>query len=98
MAAVKKNALLQLVPTMTHYAIEVTIPNFRKITKRDDRLKQGELALSERLDAVEGLQRTDYNGHFGPFVYVQIEKEFDTPELHAKLIDMIRSYYKNVKL
>ena len=42
--------------------------------------------LSEQLDAIPGVDNTDYDGHFGPQVMYTVASPQDVPDLHA-LID-----------
>lgn len=50
----------------------------------------GEKTLGDLLDEIPGVDRTEYNGHFGAFVYVRIEQEYDTDATRDKIRITIR--------
>lgn len=59
---------------------------------RDDDDRDDNRCLYEILDAIDGVQETDYNGHFGSNIYLDIETEYDTPKLRKKILSCIRDY------
>ena len=52
------------------YTIEVTDKDILKVLEYDERNNPG---LFEQLDNIEGVDNTDYNGFFGPNIYLSIE-------------------------
>lgn len=45
---------------------------------------------STRRDAdVEGVCRVEYNGHFGAAIHFTLDDEYDTPETHRKIREII---------
>jgi len=41
---------------------------------------------------VEGVIECNYDGHFGPYVYVEIDNAFDTPATMQKIKQVINRY------
>jgi hypothetical protein len=48
--------------------------------------------LGGRLDTIEGLCDTDYNGHFGPYIFVKIDFPDDTSQTREKIEKTINDY------
>lgn len=49
-------------------------------------------SLAGRIDEIEGMYNTDYNGHFGPYIYVNIDHPDDTSQTRAKVIQLINDF------
>lgn len=56
--------------TSVKYCIDVGMETFKKILDRDD---EGEDFLYEWLEGVDGVLYVDYDGHFGHYVFVEVE-------------------------
>lgn len=80
--------------TSVQIAYEISIADFNAIDKRDhDRQDEDNWdGLSTLLDRIEGVSDTDYNGHFGSFLYFTIDSEFNTPEKHVEIGTLIFDY------
>ena len=76
---------LELIRTRTTYAIEV--PRDKAIALFD----LEPVSLLDRLMKVDGVSEVNYDGHFGPFVYVTIDAEDDTPATHTVVRGVIQS-------
>ena len=67
----------ELAATSTSYCFSISIPEFESMELRDDeRWEEGEQkGLYQILDSMEGVSNTEYNGHFGAFVYFTVDTE-----------------------
>lgn len=54
--------------------------------------------LFEILDKIEGVSGTDYNGHFGSYIWVTIDPEKDNDRLWEKIEKTIRGYVGMINL
>jgi len=54
-----------------------------------------EIQLYEELDKLDGVNDTNYDGHFGPYIFLNIEVECDTPETHEQVIQIILRHLKD---
>jgi hypothetical protein len=73
------------------YSIEIPLADFIRLEQYENPFKGfKEDALSTILDRIEGVDDTKYNGHFGPYIYLRIEIEHDTPRTHKAIIAAIQ--------
>ena len=56
--------------TSIKYRLDVGIENFKKIMDRD---AEGEELLYEWLEAIESVLHIDYDGHYGPYIFIEVE-------------------------
>ena len=77
--------------TNSSYALPLTVKNFLKITDYESEISY-EDTLSDNIDKVEGVDRCDYNGHFGSFIYYTVEEEYDTPKTHDKVEKLVNEW------
>lgn len=49
-------------------------------------------SLFMQLDKIQGVFSTDYNGHFGDFVYLSIEKENNNVHTKQKIENIINKF------
>jgi len=86
--------------TATSYCFSISIEEFGAMDIRDEeRWEDGEqIALFEILNAMDGVSDSDYNGHFGAYVYFTIDATNDSTELRAKIGDIILRYVRNEDL
>jgi len=54
--------------------------------------KEGQETLSSKLDALPGVSKTDYNGHFRAYVYLTIDDDEDKPALKTKIARIIEKH------
>jgi hypothetical protein len=81
--------MLTFQPQETRYSIELTVDQFLDIEARDT---HEDTPLYETLDKLYGVHDTDYNGHFGPSIFLTIGSMCDTIELKEKITNIILSY------
>jgi len=48
--------------------------------------------LSGILDSIEGVSDADYNGHFGEFIFFNLDCEDDSPEKRVEILTLIMDY------
>ena len=89
--------------TSRSYAYELTDEDYRAVEKRDNDLAEqvfdaggawnyNKHCLSGVLDTLEGVSDTDYNGHFGPFIYFRIDADDDCDELRDTIHRTIQDW------
>lgn len=82
--------------TVRKYCVEVSIEFFQALIAKDDAHIHEEgadmITLCDRLNKVDGLVEVDYDGHFGPNLFFDVEAADDTPELWTKIEDIINDY------
>jgi hypothetical protein len=76
----------------TTYCITVGVDIMLSIMDKD----WGDKPLYELLVEETNCHKVDYDGHFGPFVYVSIMAEYDTPKHKKKIMQIIRDYAMGV--
>jgi len=81
-----------LTVTRRSYCYEIEVEDFIAIEERDDAQDIWEDTLCAQLEAFEGVSRVDYNGHFGPNIFFNIDADIDTHELNEKMIRMINDW------
>ena len=67
--------------TMKQYEIE--IDNLMEVINKDNELEDVgdfEEILSQKLDMINGITNSDYNGHFGHYIFLNIDSEYDDSE------------------
>lgn len=74
------------------YSIEITPEQLQLICDHDHSWGTVPETLSGRIDALEGLRNTDYNGHFGPYIFVNIDFPDDTYQRREKIEKVINDY------
>jgi hypothetical protein len=88
-----KIQMLSFEPTNTSYCIPITVEQFLAMDNQDTlNVDNDDLELSEILDKLDGVWNTDYNGHFGPNIFLTIEADCDTIELKSKIANIILSH------
>lgn len=54
-------------------------------------------SLLDKLEPIEGVEDVNYDGLFGSVVYVAIHADFDKPETHARICEVISSCLETLK-
>ena len=62
--------------TQRVYAIEVGVKGLLDIIERDKDYSTP--CVAEELEKLDGVWKVQYDGHFGPFVYLTVDVEDDT--------------------
>lgn len=73
--------MLKAVAWKTSYTIDVTIEELEKIEEAG--------RLYELLGAILGVSNVDYDGHFGPHIFLDVEKEDDNTDTWDKIFATI---------
>lgn len=84
--------------TARKYAIEIPKDQFLSLLDSESHatkgaaFQKGEKTLSEKLDELPGVNDTDYDGHFGACIYLTIDADDDTPDLHQQITMVIAKH------
>ena len=85
-------AIGDLTVTMRSYCYEIEEADYLAIEARDDECDEWKETLCARIEALDGVSRVDYNGHFGANIFFNIDAVDDTHELNEKIILMITDW------
>jgi hypothetical protein len=91
---------MELERQSTNYAISISTDQMLALINAE-RLYgplQMEPHLSERLEKVSGVNKVDYDGHFGAAVYLTLDFESDTTKTHAEIKAVIAEHLARCKL
>ena len=66
------------------YCIDVDPEWLTRQWRRDARVA-AEDSVYGKLDALDGIIKIEYQPHFGPYVFLTLEVEYDTPETWEKI-------------
>lgn len=81
------------------YCIDIPEKDFSKHLMGDERDSFGNRKpLYEKLGELDGVADVDYDGHFGPYVFLTIEKEHDTAETKRKIREIIKKHLSMKKV
>lgn len=75
--------------TSTDYAIEVGVERLLGILAEDKAEMSHSQTLGGRLEEIDGVDRVNYDGHFGPYVYLRVCVEDDNDETWAEIESII---------
>lgn len=81
--------------TMRQYEIE--IDNLMEIIETDSDCENNDdwnEILSEKLDMVNGVTDSDYNGHFGHYIFLTIDSKYDNDETWNTIESVIKNHIK----
>lgn len=86
--------MLESVVSSTNYLVQVPMDAFIRIMNSEgiNGTLPPERFLSRRLDKMMGVWDTEYNGHFGSHIFFRLDKEYDKPETHEAIHNLIREY------
>lgn len=74
------------------YSIEITPGHLELIDRHDDCWDTVAETLSGRIDALEGQCGTDYNEHFGPYIFLNIDFPDDSLQTRERVNQLINDY------
>lgn len=76
------------------YCVEA--PDMLEILERDDTEVDDSdgATLAEILERIEHVDDVMYDGHLGHYLWFTVDKEHDTPELHAQVVAAMDAYSK----
>jgi len=80
--------------TSTKYAISLEGRALLDIMAKDREVEKGQ-ELWEIIGKVDGVLDTDYDGHFGNYIYIEVDTEHDTKTTWKSIYDLINSYVHN---
>ena len=69
--------------TQRAYSIEVGIEGLLALLERDKNYSKP--SVCEMLEKIDGVWKVEYDGHFGPYVYLSVDVEDDTEETWAQI-------------
>jgi len=79
--------------TATSYSIGLTTEQMLAIMDKDNNEPSIVNCLNIRLGDIDGvIDDVEYNGHFGPFIFVSIKDEYDNPETWEMIFQTINKY------
>ncbi len=78
--------------TSTKYCIEITKGQMLKVLNKDSEALDGH--LFELLDKMYGIDEVDYDGTFGPRIFVTVGKDADNKEMWDSIFETINEYIK----
>lgn len=76
------------------YSIQVTVDDLLKITRKDNESDSGDDQLYLLLEEISGIKSVDYDGHFGPWIWVTVDKDKDNAETWKRIEGTIKEYLK----
>jgi len=79
------------------YKIKVDLKLIEDSDFYKENKNQWDEILSKKLDKIKGLNNVDYNGHFGPYIWLTIETECDTSETWSEIEKFINEAYHYYK-
>jgi hypothetical protein len=89
--------MLTLEKTATRYRIEIEVEEMQAILCYDEACgveRETGPTLCYKLSELPGVYKVDYNGHFGPAVFLTIDEESDRPRIHGQIKAIIRKHIK----
>lgn len=78
--------------THIEFRVEVPVKVFKKFLADDMACDE----LDRQLDAIVGLNKLEYSGHFGSAIYFRLNCEDDSPEKRKLIIDRIKKVMKKI--
>lgn len=88
---------MALIKKCTSRSYEIDIDDLMEIIEMDsDCEDDGDWneILSEKLDMVNGVTDTDYNGHFGHYIFLTIDSEYDDKDTWDTIEKTINEHIK----
>lgn len=73
----------------TTYSVELQVEQLLRVLDLD---REDIVPLFVRLGKLEGIRMVDYDGHFGPFVFLTIDTDADTEDTKNAVTACIQEY------
>ena len=83
--------------TSIKYVIGLKDKALLDIIYRDNDAEEADQQLWETIGLIDGVQDVDYDGHFGNYIYIEVDKEHDTEATWKSIYDLINSYTSGYK-
>jgi hypothetical protein len=87
--------MLQLQVVQTTYVVALSEADMLAILQADQETPRQVDFLFGKLDGIDGVSGTDYDGHFGPKVWVTIEQAHDSA---ATRLEVARTIEEHIRL
>jgi hypothetical protein len=78
--------------TEIQYCFQLSVDNFIAVERKDSEVDH---SLHDRLEALDSVVKIEYNGMFGPFIFVSINPENPQRTL-VKIADVIEQYVNTI--
>ena len=85
----EENFTFKKVATSTKYCVPYGLENYKKMI--DIELDE-EKSLYELLDSIEGIVEVDYNGHFGPNIWIEVDSDYDNLVLWSRIDRILKKF------
>ena len=82
--------------TAKDYSIEMPMDDFCALSSYENELTWDE-TVADMLDKQTNAVDIDYNGHFGSYIYLTLETDYDTPEAWADIERIITDQIERAK-
>lgn len=83
--------------TRRDYAIDIPPADFDHLMKSDNWSWSGPTLEEHDFSHLRGVHSIEHNGHFGSAVYLKIDAEDDTPEVHKWVLEVITDRIADIK-
>lgn len=84
---------LKATVTARCYSVSIGVPAMLRLLKREGiNSKHEGPSLSDEIDGIMGVYDTDYDGHFGAYIFYKLEDEYEAPEVHERVYALIREH------
>jgi len=77
------------VATSTKYCVPYGLENFIKMS---DIEIDGEISLYDQLDKIDGILDVEYNGHFGPNIFIEVDSDHDDLVLWSRVDRILKKF------
>lgn len=85
--------MLEKEVTSTSYCVELSIEEMLTLLGSDQvAWEEDEENLVEKLEEIDGVSEVEYNGHFGPAVYLTVDNGNDTSDTWVEIYSCIRHF------
>jgi hypothetical protein len=83
--------------TMKQYEIEIDdLMKIVDLDKEHENDNEWDEVLSQKLDMLDGITDSDYNGHFGHYIFLKIDSEYDNDKTWDAIETTIKDHIKEV--
>lgn len=76
------------------YTVEITVNEMLKVLDKDKKRFGTEATLYDQLYNLRTIIAIEYNGMFGPYIFLDIDKEDDTNKNWKEILEIITRYVK----
>ena len=73
----------------TNYALDISVEKLLAIMDKD---REAEDPLYMLLIGIDGVADVDYDGHFGPHIYVTLYIEYENEDMWKSIYETIENY------